>query len=250
MLLTTAARTTRTLLAKGSAFRRPSTRTFSSRDAPAAPSSEELALSADLTSKDAWWSSCRASSLTGSEMYCLGKVGLHPNQYVLGSSSTSMGVVNGFLSTLSSIRGEENKQIGELIQGCRNRALEHMQKEARHRGGLGIVGTRMQLVHKTSHIEVLVSGTTVKSAELERAAVRGRKDIFTVGCTGEQLYCLLDSGFEPNSLVFGTEAYSRGLSGFISGAVSSTLLSGHVPGIFPLLRGNSECSTLFLPTVT
>ena len=54
---------------------------------------------------------------------------------------------------------------------------------------------------------------------------------FTAACSGEQLFCLVDSGFTPIHLVFGNDAYSRGMDGFIASAIGTTLMSGEVPAI-------------------
>ena len=212
-----------------------------------------------------WWSSCRATRLNGSEIFCLKKKGFRPHHLVLGSAAQSMGMINGFLSSWSQTQGGSNAEVTGLISSARATAMNKLMAEAEARGGVGVVGTSLQLVHKASHFEVVAIGSTVVALEdhekmppvpterasppTERASPRVQSDwlsvdeethhppvalpptLFVAGCSGEQFYCLLECGFTPKTVVFGNDAYSRGLGGFFRSAVASTISSGEVPAI-------------------
>jgi uncharacterized protein YbjQ (UPF0145 family) len=219
-----------------------------------------------------WWSSCRATRLNGSEIYCLRKKGFRPHHLVLGSAAQSMGMINGFLSSWSQTQGGSNAEVTGLISSARQTAMDKLMAEAVARGGAGVVGTSLQLVHKASHFEVVAIGSTVVALEdhekcppvpIERASppteraspptegasprvhsdwlsvdeethhpkVAPPPTLFVAGCSGEQFYCLLECGFTPKTVVFGNDAYSRGLGGFFRSAVASTISSGEVPAI-------------------
>ena len=128
---------------------------------------------------------------------------------------------------------KRGRPLGSPPQESHRRARARVRSaKAALRGGVGVVSTSTRLVRKASHIEVVVSGTTVQptAAPDERAAAAGGGDAaqWSVGCSGTALHCLRDSGFEPRAVVWGNEAYSRGLKGFLQQALAKTLLSGEV----------------------
>ena len=167
-----------------------------------------------------------------------------------------MGVMNGFLSSWVDTQGGSNSQITELIAGARMAATAKLYDEAVEREADGVVGTSLQLVHKANHFEVLAIGSTVLSdgpaagehraekpatpsvdrdnwlwSESAVKSSSARAAPFLTACSGEQFYCLLDCGFVPKTVVFGNDAYSRGLGGFLRSAIGSTVTAGEVPAI-------------------
>ena len=211
-----------------------------------------------------WWTSCRVTRLTGSELFCLRKKGYRPHHLVLGSSAQSMGVINGFLSSWVDSQGGSNAQITELIASTRMAATAKLYDEAVEREADGVVGTSLQLVHKSNHFEVLAIGSTVLSdapaakkpatpaadrdnwlwsepesgTGCDRTSTR-TSEPFLTACSGEQVYCLLDCGFVPKTVAFGNDAYSRGLGGFLRSAIGSTVAAGEVMAPFPTRRVSS-----------
>ena len=83
-------------------------------------------------------------------------------------------------------------------------------------------------LRKAKHFEVVLRGTTVM-AEGNAYTLGGHP--FSVGCSGNNFWCLLDSGFQPITMVFGNEAYSRGMKGWLTSSIGTNITAGHVPAI-------------------
>lgn len=146
----------------------------------------------------------------------------------MGNIAQSIGAMKGFLSNFQALQGGSNDGFRDLIHQARQTAYDRMHSEAVIRGGSGIVGTRMDFVKKPKHLEVVLRGTTVMAAN----GAYTRDGIpFSVGCSGNDLWCLIDSGFQPRSLVFGNEAYSRGLKGWLKSSIGMSITKGLVEGI-------------------
>lgn len=109
---------------------------------------------------------------------------------------------------------------------ARREAFKRLEEEARSNHMDGIVGVAAQIVHHGGNVlEFLVTGGGVRWGQLGAQPF----DFFTAACSGEQFGCLLDCGFVPLRMVFGTESYSRGLGGAILGGLRSSFLSGEIP---------------------
>lgn len=177
-----------------------------------------------------WWRRCRANHLTGSEMYCLKKKGYDPHQFVLGNIAQSLGFMKNMMSNFKSLEGGANEGFREHLHDARQAAYDRMHAEALQRGGVGLVGTRLDMVRKPKVLEVVLRGTTIQ-AEDDSAYIAEGGSLFTTACSGNDLFCLLDSGFQPRKFVFGNEAYSRGLKGWLKSAIGTHITAGHVPAI-------------------
>ena len=103
-----------------------------------------------------------------------------------------------------------------IIHEGRQNSYARMVAEAEAHGGVGITGVSSELVQHSGNIEFLSVGSCVHEdgAKSERLQ-------FSSSADGQELYCLLDSGFRAHKFVFGNVAYSIGVGGGIMGALKS-----------------------------
>jgi len=156
------------------------------------------------------------TGLSGNEMYCLHLKGLRPGELVIGNSVYSLGVIGGIGATLQGAFGGEVTQVTNVISEGRQASFERMLVEAEQRGGVGITGVTSELTHFRGNIEFL----SVASA-LHGAADAPEQLGFSSSGNGQELYCLMDAGYQPLKFVFGNVAYSIGLGGGILGGLKS-----------------------------
>jgi uncharacterized protein YbjQ (UPF0145 family) len=156
------------------------------------------------------------TGLSGNEMYCLQLKGLRPGELVIGNSVYSMGVVGGIGATLQGAFGGEVTQVTGIISEGRQASFERMMREAQQRGGVGITGVTSELTHFKGNIEFL----SVASA-LHGTANAPEQLGFSSSGNGQELYCLMDAGYQPLKFVFGNVAYSIGVGGGILGGLKS-----------------------------
>lgn len=153
------------------------------------------------------------SGLSGNEMFCLGEKGWLPGNIVVGNSVYSLGVIRGFTSGLKTLSGGEIESITELISDGRHAAITRMEDEAAKQKAHGLTGVVSDLKKLASgHMEFLAIGS----------AIRGREytgPFFTTACSGQDLYCQLDSGYQPRHFVMGNVAYALGLGRGLIGAL-------------------------------
>jgi uncharacterized protein YbjQ (UPF0145 family) len=155
------------------------------------------------------------SGFSGNEIFCLAQKRLIPGNIVVGNSVQSLGVVGGISSGLRTIAGGEITNLTQLITEGRHAAIERMEKEAIGQGSDGITGVTSDLKQLSGLQEFIAIGSAVKN--------RRGTDIpfFTTACSGQDLYCQMDAGYEPRHFVMGNVAYaigmSRGFFGFLRG---------------------------------
>jgi uncharacterized protein YbjQ (UPF0145 family) len=149
------------------------------------------------------------SGLSGNEMYCLSQKGWVPGTIVVGNSVQSLGFVGGISSGLRTIAGGEIGNLTELITEGRHAAIARLEKEAQEQGAHGVTGVTSDLKQLSGLKEFIAIGSTVKGSDYRGA-------FFTTACTGQDLYCQLDAGYEPRHFVMGNVAYALGVSrGFV-----------------------------------
>jgi len=156
------------------------------------------------------------TGLSGNEIYCLQLKGLRPGELVIGNSVHSLGVLGGLGATLQGAFGGEVTQVTDIISEGRQASFERMLREAERHGGIGITGVTSELTHFKGNIEFLsvassLHGPTDAPEQLG----------FSSSGNGQELYCLMDSGYRPLKFVFGNVAYSIGLSGGLLGGLKS-----------------------------
>ncbi len=156
------------------------------------------------------------TGLSGNELYCLRLKGFHPGDLVIGNSVHSLGVLGGVGAAFQGVVGGEVTQVTNIIHEGRAASYDRMMREAQERGGVGISGVTSELKHFRGNIEFLSVASCLHSNESGHEQVR-----FSSSHKGQDLYCMIDSGYEPLKFVFGNVAYSIGLGGGIIGKLKS-----------------------------
>ncbi|MBI1831983.1 MAG: heavy metal-binding domain-containing protein [Planctomycetes bacterium] len=154
------------------------------------------------------------SGFSGNEMFCLNEKGFAPGSIVVGNSVQSLGFLGSISSSLRTIAGGEIENLTQLITEGRHAAVERMEKEAEAQGCQGITGVTSELKEVSGYQEFLAIGSGVKSKKRDG-------DFFTSACSGQDLYCQMDAGYDPRHFVMGNVAYalgiSRGFFGWLTG---------------------------------
>jgi uncharacterized protein YbjQ (UPF0145 family) len=160
------------------------------------------------------------TGLSGNEIYCLAQKGWAPGNIVVGNSVYSLGVVRSFTSGLQTLAGGELASITELISDGRHAAIKRLEEEAANQQMHGLTGVVSDLKRISGLLEFLAIGSAVKGQEYHGP-------FFTTACSGQDLYCQLDAGFEPRHFVMGNVAYALGVGRGLLG-VLRTFAGGEV----------------------
>jgi len=154
------------------------------------------------------------SGLSGNEIFVLAEKGWAPGSIVVGNSVQSLGVIGGLSSGLKTLAGGEIANLTQLINEGRHAAIKRLEKEAQGHGAHGVTGVTSELKTLGSNREFIAIGSSVKGIDYHGP-------FFTTACSGQDLYCQLDAGYEPRHFVIGNVAYalgvSRGVFGFLRG---------------------------------
>ena len=154
------------------------------------------------------------SGFSGNEMYCLDQKGWKPGSIVIGNSVQSLGFVGGITSSLRTIAGGEILNLTQLITEGRHAAIERLEKEALQHEAHGVTGVTSDLRTLSGLREFIAIGSTIKGNDYVGP-------FFTTACSGQDLYCQVDAGYDPRHFVMGNVAYalgvSRGFFGFLRG---------------------------------
>ena len=171
------------------------------------------------------------TGLSGNEMYCLQLKGLRPGELVIGNSVHSLGFLGGIGATLQGAFGGEVTQVTDIISEGRHASFERMLREAEQRGGVGITGVTSELTHFKGNIEFLSVASALHGAHDDPEQIG-----FSSSGNGQELYCLMDAGYQPLKFVFGNVAYSIGLGGRSAGRAQE-------PGPRARSGNTATCST-------
>lgn len=152
------------------------------------------------------------SGLSGNEIYCLAQKGWAPGAIVVGNSVYSLGFLRGISSGFQTLAGGELTSITELISDGRHAALKRMEEEAQKQHTHGLTGVTSELKRVSGLMEFLAVGSAVKGQSYAGP-------FFTTACTGQDLYCQMDAGYEPRHFVIGNVAYALGLGRGFLGAM-------------------------------
>jgi uncharacterized protein YbjQ (UPF0145 family) len=151
------------------------------------------------------------SGFSGNEMYCLGQKGWQPGSIVVGNSVQSLGFGGSISSAFRTLAGGEITNLTSLIVEGRHAAIERLEKEAIGHGAHGVTGVTSDLRQIGGYKEFIAIGSAVHGDTYSGP-------FFTTACSGQDLYCQLDAGYEPRHFVMGNVAYAlgmrRGLFGF------------------------------------
>ena len=163
----------------------------------------------------------KVTGFSGNEIFCLRKLGYAPGQICLGNSVVALGVARGIGAGLSNLAGGEVTEITQLVNEGRRNAYARLVDEVKQCGGTALAGVSFDLVNHGTNVEFIALGSCVEP-------LSGAAPAFTTSADAQELYCQLDSGFQPRSFVFGNVAYSIGLGGSVTGAFRG-LVRGEVP---------------------
>lgn len=99
----------------------------------------------------------------------------------------------------------------ELISDGRHAAIQRLETEAAENKASGVTGVTSELKKVRGLHEFLALGTAIHDAQ--------SRPFFTTACSGQDLFCQLDAGYEPRHFVIGNVCYAlgvgRGLMGMI-----------------------------------
>ena len=153
------------------------------------------------------------SGLSGNEIYCLAQKGWAPGDIVVGNSVYSLGFVRGLTSGFQTLAGGEIdiRHRADL----RRPARRHPAAWRKRRSGIrrhGLTGVTSDLKRVSGLMEFLAIGSAVKGSD-------HAGPFFTTACSGQDLYCQMDAGYEPRHFVIGNVAYALGVGRGIMGVL-------------------------------
>lgn len=161
------------------------------------------------------------SGLSGNEVYCLLRKGWSPGGIVVGNSVQSLGFVGGIASGFKSLAGGEVQNLTQLISEGRHAAIDRIEQEAQQRGAQGLTGVSTELKSLGGLVEFLAIGSAVSNKSYAGP-------FFSTACTGQELYCHLDAGYQPRHFVIGNVAYALGIGRGITGSLRQFAVRGEV----------------------
>ncbi|HEX8203875.1 MAG TPA: heavy metal-binding domain-containing protein [Isosphaeraceae bacterium] len=161
------------------------------------------------------------TGLSGNEIYCLARKGYDPGNIVVGNSVHSLGFVRGITSGLKTLSGGEIVAITQLIVDGRHAAISRLEQEATDEGASGLTGVASDLRKLGNLMEFIAIGSAVQGRE-------AAGPFFSTACTGQDLFCQLDAGYEPRHFVIGNVAYALGVGRGISGGLKMLARRGEV----------------------
>ncbi len=161
------------------------------------------------------------TGLSGNEIYCLAQKGYDPGNIVVGNSVHSLGLLRGITSGLKTLSGGEIGSITQLIVDGRHAAISRLEQEAIDEGDRGLTGVASELRKLGNLMEFLAIGSSLKS--------QGNPGpFFSTACSGQDLFCQIDSGYEPRHFVIGNVAYALGIARGIAGGLKVFARRGEV----------------------
>jgi uncharacterized protein YbjQ (UPF0145 family) len=161
------------------------------------------------------------TGLSGNEIYCLAQKGFDPGNIVVGNSVHSLGLVRGITSGLKMMSGGEIRGITEMIVDGRHAAINRLEQEARDEGDRGLTGVVSELRKLGGMMEFLAVGSSVKTP-----AESG--PFFSTACSGQDLFCQIDAGYEPRHFVLGNVAYALGIARGLAGGLKMIARRGEI----------------------
>jgi uncharacterized protein YbjQ (UPF0145 family) len=156
------------------------------------------------------------TGLSGNEMFCLNLKGLSAGELLIGNSVHSLGVLGSIGASFQTVFGGEVSQITSIIAEGRQQSQARLIQEAHRHNADGVTGVTSELRTMQGNIEFL----SVASGVHNTGTNTGRT-MFSSSSNGQELYCLMDAGYEPRQFVFGNVAYSVGVVGGLLGGLKT-----------------------------
>jgi uncharacterized protein YbjQ (UPF0145 family) len=160
------------------------------------------------------------TGLSGNEIYCLAQKGWAPGDIVVGNSVYSLGMIRSVTSGFRTLAGGEVQSVTELISDGRHSAVKRLEAEAANHSAHGLTGVVSDLKKIGNLMEFLALGSAIKGSDY-------RGPFFSTACSGQDLYCQMDAGYEPRHFVMGNVAYALGAGRGLMGALR-TFAGGEV----------------------
>jgi uncharacterized protein YbjQ (UPF0145 family) len=164
----------------------------------------------------------KVTGLSGNEIYCVALKNYGPGELVVGNSVNSMGFLRGMAAGFKGLAGGEITQVTQSIEEGRLAAFDRMTEEARREGAAGVTGVTGELKDFGGNTEFLFVGSSLVELDQGRSL-----PFFTSAGSAQELYCNIDSGYQPLAHVFGNIAYMTGFGGGVSGALK-TMVRGEI----------------------
>jgi uncharacterized protein YbjQ (UPF0145 family) len=161
------------------------------------------------------------SGLSGNEIYCLAQKGWNPGDIVVGNSVYSLGLLRGITSGLKTLAGGEIASITHLIADGRHAAIGRLESEAAGQGAHGLTGVVSELKSVSNLMEFLAVGSAITGTSYTGP-------FFSTACSGQDLYCQSDAGYEPRHFVMGNVAYALGIGRGLAGGFKTFARRGEV----------------------
>jgi len=162
------------------------------------------------------------TGLSGHEMYCLDLIGIEPGELIIGNSVFSLGFIGSIGAGLQVVFGGEVSQVTNVIADGRRLSQDRLLQEAHRHGADGLTGVTSELSTMRGNTEFLSVASCVRHKGEDAGTT-----MFSTSVSGQELYCMVDAGYEPIQFVFGNVAYSVGLVGGILGGLK-TLARGEI----------------------
>ena len=162
------------------------------------------------------------TGLSGNEMYCLNLKGMSPGELLIGNSVHSLGVLGSIGAGLQAVFGGEVSQVTSIISEGRHQSQARLLQEAHRHNADGVTGVTSELRTMQGNIEFLSVASGVHNT-----GTNAGRTMFSSSSNGQELYCLMDAGYEPRQFVFGNVAYSVGIVGGLLGGLK-TMARGEI----------------------
>lgn len=138
------------------------------------------------------------------DIACLRQKNYQFGNLIMGNSIYAMNVVEHIGSKSS--RNLDIPEITHFLKKGRDVAFSNLENKLPSQSSLANIQNKILLY--PHNIEFITSGSVITSTD--------NKSLFTTHVNGQDLYALLDAGYQPISTVFGNVAYSfKSLEGFI-----------------------------------
>lgn len=152
------------------------------------------------------------SGFSGNELYCLAQKGWSPGRIVVGNSVQSLGFAGALSSGVRTLAGGEIMNLTSLIVEGRHAAIKRLEKEAVEQGAHGVTGVTSDLKQLGGYKEFIAIGSGIRGREYSGT-------LFTTACSGQDLYCQLDAGYQPLHFAMGNVAYALGVGRGLTGSL-------------------------------
>ena len=106
----------------------------------------------------------------------------------------ALGFAGGISSSLRTLAGGEIENLTSLIADGRHAAIKRLEDEAQEHGAHGATGVTSDLRQLSNLNEFIAIGSAVTGTNY-------KGPFFTTACSGQDLYCQMDAGFEPPAII-------------------------------------------------